>query len=98
MNNTEKIGDFERIETLVRDGKLAGMRSDEVKALRHTLLTEGPLSDNPKFQQRFHRVDTALAERLSEQKPWWEKPAGLILISVVSSIIAAGAAFYLGWV
>jgi hypothetical protein len=97
MNNAEKVANFERIETLVREGKLETMSSAEVKTLRNSLLTEAPLSDNPKFQQRLHRVESALANRLSEEKSWWEKPLGIILISVVGSVIAAAIAFYLGW-
>jgi hypothetical protein len=98
MSTREKIANFERIEALVREGKLASMPFDQVRALRHSLLTEAPLSENPKFQQRLQSVETALASRLAQEKSWWETPAGMILIGVVGSLIAAGAAFLLGWV
>jgi hypothetical protein len=33
----------------------------------------------------------------SDDRAWYEKPFGLILIAVVAGLIVAGTAFYLGW-
>lgn len=97
MNHADRIANFERIETLVHDGNVETMTLSEVKALRRSLLADGPTSENPRFEQRLQRVDAALVSRLTDARSWWEKPVGIVVISVIASLIAAAAVFYLGW-
>lgn len=98
MNQSEKVANFERIEGLVLEGKLAALSSKEIRSHRDSLLRYPPLSENPKFQQRLERVEAALSAQISEKRSWWEKPFGIVVLTVVGSVAAAGIAFYLGWV
>lgn len=97
MNHAEKIANFERVEQLMRDGKIKSMPVKEVKALRQSLLANAPLSDNPQFIRRQQHLESALSNRISESKSWWGGPAGATTLRVVGALIAAAAVYYLGW-
>ena len=93
----DRAAEFERIEAIAMDAaRLRDLSLREVRKLRDSLLSSAPLSTNPKFIERVRRVETALNARLSE-KPWWQKPLGIVFLSVVAAFLAAAVLRLLGW-
>ena len=60
----DKVENFERIEAIVNDGSIHKKSVTELRGLRQSLLSDTPLSDNPRFEQRWQRVHAALSSRL----------------------------------
>ncbi|MFH1817589.1 MAG: hypothetical protein ABIK08_15495 [Pseudomonadota bacterium] len=90
-----QIAEFERIESIVKDGRLNSMPIPEARKERDLLLRKSPTSSNPQFMQRWDRVLFALNERI-EELAWWQKPLGTIAITVLAAVLSAALTFWLG--
>ena len=96
MSEADRVANFERIERLVKDGSIDSLPVAEVRKLRDSLLRNSPTSHNPQFEQRWKRVELALAARIAANLHWWQKPLGVIAIAVLSAILSAAVTRWLG--
>lgn len=62
--NGTKDENFDTIEKAVQDGTIDSVPLEELKRAKQELLTNSPLSDNPKFIQRWERVNAAITSRI----------------------------------
>ena len=66
LNGTQ-IQNFDEIERAVLKGKLDTLTIDELNNIKQILLTKSPLSDNPKFIQRWERVNAAVTSKIESK-------------------------------
>lgn len=91
-----QIKEFDRIESIVKDGRINSLPISEVLKERDLLLRNSPTSSNPQFMQRWERVHIALAARIKSELDWWQKPLGVIAITVISAVLSAAVTAWLG--
>ena len=96
MAGIDPIANFERIEALVKSGTIDTMPIAEVRREHESLLRSTPTSGNPRFAQRWKRVEISLSSRIAAELHWWQKPLGAIAIAVVSAVLSAAATAWLG--
>ena len=96
MSEADRVANFERIEALVQNGSIDSRPIAEVRKLHDSLLRNSPTSHNPQFEQRWKRVEMALAARIATDLHWWQKPLGVIAIAVLSAILSAAVTAWLG--
>ena len=92
----DQISEFERIESIVKDGRINSLQISEVRKERDLLLQNSPTSANPQFIQRWNRVLIALTTRIESDLAWWQKPLGVIGIAVISAVLSAVVTALLG--
>jgi hypothetical protein len=96
MSEADRVANFERIEALVQSGRVDSLPIADVRKEHNSLLRNSPTSHNPQFEQRWKRVEMALAARLARDLHWWQKPLGVIAIAVLSAILSAAVTAWLG--
>jgi len=92
----DKTEEFERTESLVKDGRINSLPISEARKERDLLLRNSPTSSNPQFMQRWERVHIALTARIDSELDWWQKPLGVIAIAVISAVLSAVVTTWLG--
>lgn len=65
--NGSQTQNFETIEKAVQDGSFEALSPKTLKEIRQILLTNSPLSDNPKFVQRWERVFSAVTSKIESK-------------------------------
>jgi hypothetical protein len=90
------IAEFERIETIVKNGSIGNIPIAKIREERDLLLRNSPTSNNPQFAQRWERVHLALTARIESNLAWWQKPLGVIAIAVISAVLSAAVTAWLG--
>lgn len=96
MSEADRVANFERIEDLVKSGRMDSLSIAAVRQEYNSLLLNSPTSNNPQFEQRWKRVELAFASRIASELHWWQKPLGVIAIAVLSAILSAALTAWLG--
>ena len=96
MSEADRVANFERIEGLVKSGRIDSLPIAEVRKEHNSLLRNSPTSHNPQFEQRWKRVELAFASRIAGELHWWQKPLGVIAIAVLAAVLSAALTAWLG--
>jgi hypothetical protein len=96
MSEADRVANFERIEGLVKSGRIDSLPIRDVRNEHKSLLRNSPTSHNPQFEQRWKRVELALSSRIASDLRWWQKPLGVIVIAVLSAVLSAAVTAWLG--
>ena len=65
--NGSQTENFDKIEKAVQKGELDSLSVNELLKIKQVLLTGSPLSDNPRFIQRWERVNTAVMSKIESK-------------------------------
>ena len=96
MSEGDRVANFDRIEKIVKSGRINSLSIREVRKEYDSLLRNSPTSHNPQFEQRWKRVELALSSRIGSELHWWQKPLGVIAIAVLSAMLSAALTAWLG--